>query len=1154
MTTTVFLFSGQGSQYHQMGRELFEHEPVFARALRDLDAVVLDLTGESVIARMYDDGRSIADPFDRLRHSHPAIFMIELAVCRLLADRGIEPDYVLGASLGEFAAAAVAGVLPAEELLRSVVAQARLAEAHCPPGRMLAVLGDPAMFGADPQRWAGSELAAVSYDAHFVVAGATEALERIRRDVQSAGVAAEFLPVPHAFHSSHLDGFAAGFIDIYRGLDFQAPRVPFVSAVHPGFRERFDAQYFWDVVRRPIQFPGAVRQLVARAGAEDLAFVDVGPGGTLAGFTSRVLGPGARCYPILSAFQRDRHLLTEVAALRPRRATPAAADDRGDMHAFLFPGQGSQHKGMGAALFDDFPELVATADRVLGYSIRELCLTDPDRRLTRTEFTQPALFVVNALTYLARVRDTGVRPDYVAGHSLGEYNAHFAAGTFDFETGLRLVQRRGLLMSRAAEGGMAGVIGLTVEEVRDVLTREGLTDLDVANHNSPRQVVVAGPREVVRAAQKVFEAAGAKHYIPLNVSGAFHSRLMRPTRQEFAADLRRAEFRPPQIPVIANVTARPGRPGETAATLEEQVTGQVRWNDTIRYLLAVGVTEFTEVGPGKVLAGLVAKIRAEAEPLVLDPEPAPALVSAPAPVAVPRIPAQRTPPVTAASVPVPVPVSAPVSVPAQFRSEPANGGSAKMRASLTAQSLGSADFRRDYNLSHAYVAGGMYRGISSTDLVIRMGRAGLLAFFGTAMLGRADVDEAVRKIQQGLPAGAPYGVNLVHSPADPGAEEAVVDVCLARGVRVIEASAFMSITAALVRYRAKGLRRGPGGTVTATNRIIAKLSRPEVARPFLSPAPAEIVARLAAAGAITADEAALVREIPLAEDLCVEADSGGHTDRGVLAVLLPAIIDLRDRLAAEHGYRHRVRVGAAGGLGTPAAVAVAFMLGADFVLTGSINQCTVEAGTSDPVKDLLEQAGVHDTAYAPAGDMFEIGAQVQVLQRGVFFPGRANRLYQLYRHFEALDDIDAKTRTMLAEKYFRRPLEDVWTDVKAYQPAREIERAERNPKYRMSLIFRWYLARSTMAALDGDPDLRIDYQIHCGPAMGGLNEWLRGTELEHWRHRHADELGRRLMQAAAELIERRFAGWFGATAPFPTASVPGGLVAAAAAPPQLVAR
>jgi trans-AT polyketide synthase/acyltransferase/oxidoreductase domain-containing protein len=1116
MTALVFLFGGQGSQYYQMGRPLFEHEPVFARTMRELDAVVHDTIGESVVARIYDDGKRIADPFDRLLYSHPAIFMVEYAVCRLLADRGVEPDYVLGASLGEFTAAAVAGVLPVEDLLRTVVTHARLAEEHAPPGRMLTILGDSAWFAAEPHRWVGSELAAVSYDGHFVVSGPSAVLERIRHDVQSSGVATEFLPVPHAFHSSHVDGLAARFADVFAGLTFEAPRVPLVSACRPGLPRRLDARYLWDAVRRPIEFPGALRALVAHTGPEELAFVDVGPGGTLAGFTRRVLGPQTHCHPILSAFQRDRELLADAAAVRPRRTIGSAANAGGDMRAYLFPGQGSQFKGMGGALFDEFPDLTAAADRILGYSIGELCLRDPERKLGRTEFTQPALYVVNALTYLARIRDTAERPDYVAGHSLGEYSAHFAAGSFDFETGLRLVQRRGLLMSRAAEGGMASVIGLTIDEVRDVLAGEGLAGIDIANHNSPRQVVVAGPRDEVRAAQRAFEAGGAKHYVPLNVGGAFHSRLMRPTREEFAADLRAAGVSPPRIPVVANATARPCPPGEIADLLEEQVTGQVRWNDTIRYLLAAGVADFVEVGPGKVLGGLVERIREEAEPLVLETAPA-------------RAPASVT-----AAVPVPVPAASRgvgLRIPAPRIADAApRKDVAPRRAELTAQSLGSAGFRRDYNVAYAYAAGGMYRGIASVDLVVRMGRAGLLAFFGTAMLGRADVESAVRSIQQALPDGAPYGVNLVHSPADPGAEEAVVDVCLARGVRVLEASAFMSITPALVRYRAKGLRRGPGGTAIVTNRIIAKVSRPEVARPFLSPAPAEILQRLVAGGAITADEAALARTVPLAEDLCVEGDSGGHTDRGVLAVLLPAILDLRDRLAAEHGYRHQVRVGAAGGLGTPSAVAVAFMLGADFVLTGSINQCTVEAGISDAAKDLLEQAGVHDTAYAPAGDMFEIGAQVQVLQRGVFFPGRANRLYQLYRHFEALEDIDAKIRDMVQEKYFRRTFDEVWADVRAYQPAREIERAERNPKYRMSLIFRWYLGRATMSALDGDPDRRVDYQIHCGPAMGGLNEWLRGGDLEHWRQRHADDLGRRIMQGAAELIGRRFTDWFGPSA------------------------
>ena len=1089
----VFLFAGQGSQYHQMGRALFEHEPVFARTLRSLDAMVVDLTGSSVLERMYDEAKGIADPFDRLADSHPAIFMVEYALSRLLVDRGIVPDHVLGTSLGEFVAAAVAGVLPVEDLLRTVVAQARLAERHCPPGRMLAVLHDPGLFTRDPQLWAGSELVSVNYDEHFVVAGAPEPLMRIKRALESMGIAAEPLPVPHAFHSSHIDGFEAGFKDLFGGLEFQPPTVPLVSGVHATRRDRFDAGYFWDVVRRPIQFPGALRLL---AGEGEHTYLDLSPGGTLAGFATRILGADADCHPILSPFQQDRQLLAEVESIRPRAATPPAATVRGPMTAFLFPGQGSQSKGMGAGLFEEFAALTAIADKVLGYSIEQLCVEDPDRNLGRTQFTQPALYVVEALTYLKRMQGSGARPDYLAGHSLGEYVALFAAGAFDFETGLRLVRRRGELMSRAPAGGMAAVIGLTVDEVRDVLSRDGLSRIDVANHNAPRQVVVAGPRADISVARSAFERAGAQRYVPLNVSGAFHSRLMRATQEELTPDLERVDFRALEVPVVANVSARPYRPGETAATLAAQITSRVCWNDTIRYLLAVGVTSFEEIGPGAVLAQLVAKIGDEAEPLVIEPAPP----ARPSPASTRPAPAAR--------------------IVAEHAATPAPAGR------LTAHSLGSEAFRRDYNLRYAYASGGMYRGIASADLVIRMGKAGMLGFFGTAMLRRAEIEPAIRRIQQALPDGAPYGVNLVHSPADPAAEESIVDLCLTHRVRVVEASAFMSVTPALVRYRAKGLRRGADGEVVTANKIVAKLSRPEVAQPFLSPAPGEIAEQLAASGAITAEEAALVRTIPMAEDICVEADSGGHTDRGVLAVILPAIRDERDRLTREHGYPHRVRVGAAGGLGSPAAAAAAFVLGADFILTGSINQCTAEAGMSDAVKDMLQQAGVHDTAYAPAGDMFEIGAQVQVLQKGVFFPGRSNRLYQLYKHFDSLEDIDEKTRTMIEEKYFRRGLDEVYEDVKAYQPAVEIERAERNPKYKMALVFKWYFAFSTQAALNGDPDRRVDYQVHCGPALGGMNEWLKGTQLEHWRDRHADELGVKLLTAAAELIEERFAAWF----------------------------
>jgi trans-AT polyketide synthase/acyltransferase/oxidoreductase domain-containing protein len=1109
----AFLFGGQGSQYHGMGRPLFDGDAVFRDSMRDLDDVVRELAGVSVVEQLYGVEHPPAEPFDRLLITHPAIVMVEYSLARVLRSRGVEPDYVAGSSLGEFAAAAVAGVLPVEDVLTAVVGQAQACERSGPPGRMLAVLHDTAAYRSDPV-FDGTELASVNYPEHFVVSGTVQRIAALRADLTARGIPAEVLPVPHAFHSSHIDAFAADFRELFQDLRPAPPRIPLVSGVDGSRPQRLDGDYFWDVVRRPIDFPAAVRTLAA---AGDPLHIDLSPGGTLDTFLRRNRAD-AVSHPVLTPYRRDTQPLADAtaAALAQRRPARPTTHGAGRMTVHLFPGQGSQFKGMGAGLFEEFPDLTATADRVLGYSVRELCVEDPRRELGDTRFTQPALYVVNALSHLKRVADTGVSPDYVAGHSLGEYSALFAAGAVDFETGLRLVERRGELMSRAEDGGMAAVIGLTVQEVRDLLRREGLTTVDVANHNSPRQVVVAGPRADIPAARDAFLQGGAQHYVPLNVSGAFHSRLMAGTREAFTPALREAAFRTPRIPVLSNVTGRPHQDGAIAGGLAEQLTHVVEWNDTIRYLLGLGEADFTEVGPGTVLTKLVGKIREEAGPLTA-PQPAPQTAAVP-----PAAPVVPSP----AAVPAP---AAPSVVPATpARTTPAAEPELPLwPLAVTATSLGDADFRRDYGLTHAYLAGAMYRGIASVDLVVRMGRAGMLGFFGTAMVGPDGIEDAIRRIQRALPDGEPYGMNLIHSPAHPEAEEAAVDLYLRYGVRVVEASAYMGITPALVRYRAKGLRRGPDGRVSGANRIIAKLSRPEVARAFLAPAPEDLVARMVTAGALSRQEAELLQELPMADDLCVEADSGGHTDRGVLVALLPAVIALRDEAAAAHGYPQRVRVGAAGGIGSPAAAAAAFVLGAAFVLTGSVNQCTVEAGTSAAVKDMLQTAGVQDTAYAPAGDMFEIGAQVQVLQRGTFFPGRSNRLYQLYKHFESLDAIDGKTLRMIQDKYFHRDFDQVWAEVRAHQPAAEIQKAERNPKYRMALLFKWYFAHSTRAALDGDPERRVDYQIHCGPALGSFNQWVRGTDLEDWRSRHADEIGLRLMTATAELINSRFADLFG---------------------------
>lgn len=752
---------------------------------------------------------------------------------------------------------------------------------------------------------------------------------------------------------------------------------------------------------------------------------------------------------------------------------------------------------MGAKVFAEFPDLVAEADAVLGYSIEELCLRDPRSELNRTRFTQPALFVVNALEHLKRTRGGAGDVAFFAGHSLGEYNALWAAGVFDFSTGVRLVRRRGELMDGVTGGAMAAVVGCSPERVRAVLDGNGLDELDTANVNAPDQVVVSGPREAVARAEGVFRAAGARAYHVLRTSGAFHSRYMESARREFERYLAACELRAPTTPVVANVTALPYEADTLRHTLAEQLVRPVQWVQTVRYLIAQGAVDLEEAGPGRVLTKLVSRIR-EAQ----EADDAPAGRRPPDPGA-PHPDARR-------AAPEAVPEAAPM----------AEG------PPLTGELLGSAAFRETYGVRYAYVCGSMYRGIASEDLVVRAAKAGILAFYGTGGLEPGRVDAAVTRIMSRVGAGAPFGMNLAHHPARPGTEDEIARLLLRRGVRVVEASAFPTITRALVLYRAAGLATDARGAVLIRNRIIAKLSRPEVAESFLSPPPEHLLRDLLADELITGEQARLAAGVPMADDLCVEADCGGHTDRGDQTVLLPAVRRLRDRMMRTHGYATTVRVGAAGGIGTPEAAAAAFVLGADFVLTGSINLCTVESGMSPVVKDMLERIDVQDTDYAPAGDLFELGAQVQVLKRGVFFPGRARRLHELYRRHGSWDDIDRETRTLIETRYFGRTFDEVWKDTVAYFEERdrhEIEKAQRDPKHKMALVFRWYFGYSRDAALEGDEERRMNFQVHCGPALGAFNQWVRDTPLHRWRDRHVDRIAERLMDETAELLRSALA-------------------------------
>ncbi|MFI0168148.1 ACP S-malonyltransferase [Streptomyces sp. NPDC017095] len=278
------------------------------------------------------------------------------------------------------------------------------------------------------------------------------------------------------------------------------------------------------------------------------------------------------------------------------------------MIAVLFPGQGAQRPGMGAELLGRYSDLVAEARDILGYAVDRLCLDDPDGLLGSTRWTQPALYVVSALAYRAWCEGHEGPPDFAAGHSLGEYNALEAAGAFDFATGLRLVARRAELMSRAPAGGMAVVVGLAADRVAGVLGDAGLDDVDIANHNTPTQYVISGPARSLARAETWFGRAGARLYSRLNVSGPFHSRYMRQAERELAAHVRAAALSAPRFPVVSNVTALPHGPDPSACLLR-QLSAPVRWTQSVRYLLAAGVTVFRQVGPGNALDAMVRDIR-----------------------------------------------------------------------------------------------------------------------------------------------------------------------------------------------------------------------------------------------------------------------------------------------------------------------------------------------------------------------------------------------------------------------------------------------------------------------------------------------------------------------------------------------------------------
>lgn len=436
------------------------------------------------------------------------------------------------------------------------------------------------------------------------------------------------------------------------------------------------------------------------------------------------------------------------------------------------------------------------------------------------------------------------------------------------------------------------------------------------------------------------------------------------------------------------------------------------------------------------------------------------------------------------------------------------------------EQLGDPGFCRDHGLRFPYISGAMANGIGSAEIAEAMARAGMLGFFGAAGLSPTRIEETVKRLRRNL-GDLPFGVNMIHAPQEPQWEEKVCDLLIANHVHLVEASAYLSLTPAVVRYRCHGIHEDELGRIVTPNNIIAKVSRIEVATRFFSPPPQKILDQLVAQGHLTADQARLAAKIPMAQDLTAEADSGGHTDNRPAITMMPTMMALRDRMQVTHGYHVPLRVGLAGGISTPSSAAAAFAMGAAFVLVGSAHQACRESGTSDVVRQMLATTQQADIAMAPAADMFEMGVNLQVLKRGTMFAMRAQKLYELYRAYEGLHALPANERENLEKKVFKAPLDDIWKQTEAFFTERDpvqIDRASRDTKHKMALVFRWYLGKSSGWANSGDPTRRIDYQVWCGPAMGAFNEWVSGSYLEGWENRRVVSVAHNILAGAAYLV------------------------------------
>ncbi|TCS93655.1 acyltransferase domain-containing protein [Hazenella coriacea] len=300
----VFMFSGQGSQYYQMGKELFNNNAVFRNSMLKIDSIIFQQIGKSVVDEIYHPRKRMNDQFDRTLFTHPAIFMVEYSLCQVLLEMDIVPDYVLGSSLGEFTSVAISDMMDLEDLVECIVEQAVIFENSCEKGSMIAIIDNPSLYDETPQLFENSELTSINYRSHFVISGDHKALQLVLQFLKENNIIHQLLPVSYGFHSSLIDPAERAYKDFIKMKNFKTPLIPLISCLQGERVTEVDRFFLWDVVRKPIQFQKAIQYLESR---HECTYLDLGPSGTLSNFLKQNLSIKSRqrCYSIMTPFNQE---------------------------------------------------------------------------------------------------------------------------------------------------------------------------------------------------------------------------------------------------------------------------------------------------------------------------------------------------------------------------------------------------------------------------------------------------------------------------------------------------------------------------------------------------------------------------------------------------------------------------------------------------------------------------------------------------------------------------------------------------------------------------------------------------------------------------------------------------------------------------------